>query len=460
MGAYNRPKMILRDDQGSITALCDYERQAVVAAKQEGPGQYTLERPECTFVGGSGTYVPAAPNAPDNFAAIASSSSAVSLSWTDNSTDETGFEIERSFNGTSGWVTLTTTAANVTGYSNTLLAASTQYYYRGRAVNAGGQSAYTAVVSATTDAAGDLEAAILAKYNFLPQDGEGYSILTPSADSRLIYVDPTGGNDGTASSYLLSNLPNVNAWQAPGAVDAYQSVEVAVGQMRQDYPDYLLLKSGEVFTTSNYVRIYSGRSLSERAVVTSYDTGARPSINPTGDFEALRIWNYGNFIAIKSVAVLPTFRDPNHVDFAGWGNTLGGDNNGIQVWTSSSHPVKQGILIEDFHTKYCGSAISCSSDYPDNVLAGQDLIIRRSIIEYSYSEAGHAQGIKGYRYSMLLEDNVLDHNGWLIQSILGDNAREQGQGQSLITTSTVETAAGIISSGITSQRVAPAWESR
>jgi hypothetical protein len=78
-------------------------------------------------------------------------SSEIDLSWTDNSTTETGFKIERSTDNAT-WTQNATVGANVTMYASTGLAATTQYYYRVRAYNAGGNSAYTSSANATTSA--------------------------------------------------------------------------------------------------------------------------------------------------------------------------------------------------------------------------------------------------------------------------------------------------------------------
>jgi arylsulfatase A-like enzyme len=90
------------------------------------------------------------PQAPTNLTATAVSSSQINLSWTDNSNNETGFKVERSKNG-KGFSQLATVGANVTTYSDTGLNRTTTYYYRVRAVNAGGNSAYSNIASATTN---------------------------------------------------------------------------------------------------------------------------------------------------------------------------------------------------------------------------------------------------------------------------------------------------------------------
>lgn len=92
------------------------------------------------------------PAAPSGLTASAVSSSQINLAWVDNSNNETGFKIERSTDGVN-FTLVTTTAANVTSFNDTGLAASTAYTYRVRATNTNGDSANSNTASATTQAA-------------------------------------------------------------------------------------------------------------------------------------------------------------------------------------------------------------------------------------------------------------------------------------------------------------------
>jgi subtilisin family serine protease len=89
------------------------------------------------------------PAAPGGLKAAAASKTQVNLSWADNSSDETGFKVERSTDGVA-YTQLATLQSNSTSYASTSLSGGKKYYYRVRAYNANGNSAYTAVVSATT----------------------------------------------------------------------------------------------------------------------------------------------------------------------------------------------------------------------------------------------------------------------------------------------------------------------
>ncbi len=83
---------------------------------------------------------PAFPNPPAGVTATATSEGTITLAWAD-ATNETGYRLERSLNGTTGWSQVGTPAANATSFSDTGLAENTRYYYRLIALNAAGASA-------------------------------------------------------------------------------------------------------------------------------------------------------------------------------------------------------------------------------------------------------------------------------------------------------------------------------
>jgi tartrate-resistant acid phosphatase type 5 len=89
------------------------------------------------------------PPAPSSLTASAASVSQINLAWADNSPNEDGFKVERSPDGVT-WAQVATTGPNVTTYADTGLSAGTVYWYRVRAGNATGDSAYSNTASATT----------------------------------------------------------------------------------------------------------------------------------------------------------------------------------------------------------------------------------------------------------------------------------------------------------------------
>jgi hypothetical protein len=91
------------------------------------------------------------PNAPSNLSGNAVSATQINLSWTDNSSNETGFSIERcTGNNCANFAQIATVGANVTTFPNTGLTKNTWYRYRVRAFNASGNSAFSNVISEKT----------------------------------------------------------------------------------------------------------------------------------------------------------------------------------------------------------------------------------------------------------------------------------------------------------------------
>mgnify|MGYP000932539476 CR=1 FL=1 len=92
-----------------------------------------------------------APEAPSGPSAVANSSSEIALRWTDNSSNENGFRVEKLQSGE--FVQIASLPANTVTYTDKYLSPSTTYYYRVAAYNAYGTSNYCNQVSVKTDPA-------------------------------------------------------------------------------------------------------------------------------------------------------------------------------------------------------------------------------------------------------------------------------------------------------------------
>jgi hypothetical protein len=80
--------------------------------------------------------------APGNLTAVPSSApTAVTLSWTDNSDNESGFVVERSRRKNGTYETIATVPAGTTLFEDQQVAEGTRYYYRVRAITAKGHTA-------------------------------------------------------------------------------------------------------------------------------------------------------------------------------------------------------------------------------------------------------------------------------------------------------------------------------
>jgi hypothetical protein len=126
---------------------------------------------------------PILPSAPTALAVTTVSGSELKLTWNDNSSNESGFKIERSSNGTDFSV-ISTTAANATEFSNTGLTRGATFHYRVRATNGGGDSDFSGPVSGTT----------------LPNAPAAPTNLTAAAQSatavRLDWIDASNNETG------------------------------------------------------------------------------------------------------------------------------------------------------------------------------------------------------------------------------------------------------------------------
>jgi titin len=74
----------------------------------------------------------------------------VDLAWVDNSTDETGFALQRSVDGGVSWANIATAGPNISAYRDAGASPGTGYLYRVRSFDATRVSAWSNVASATT----------------------------------------------------------------------------------------------------------------------------------------------------------------------------------------------------------------------------------------------------------------------------------------------------------------------
>jgi hypothetical protein len=92
----------------------------------------------------------AALTAPANLAGQAVSTTEISLTWEDRSSNETGIEVERKTGSGGTWSLISTLAADATSFNDPGRTPGTVYVFRVRAVNASGASAYSNEASVTT----------------------------------------------------------------------------------------------------------------------------------------------------------------------------------------------------------------------------------------------------------------------------------------------------------------------
>ena len=147
------------------------------------------------------------PDAPENVSATASGASRIDVSWTAPEGEVTGYEVEWSADGETGWTGVDPAHGGTgTEYGDTGLDGGTTRHYRVRAVNDAGTGEWSAVVSATTvpDAPENVSAtasgASRIDVSWTAPEGEvtGYEVEW-SADGETGWtgVDPAHGGTGT-----------------------------------------------------------------------------------------------------------------------------------------------------------------------------------------------------------------------------------------------------------------------
>jgi len=130
------------------------------------------------------------PLAPSGLTASTISPSQITLAWTDNSSDETGFAIEYSIDGGNNFSELIRVAANVSTYNNIGLNDASTYHYRIFSYNDSGNSAYSNLANATTQ-----------------------TIISNNAptDIKIDNGDADTVEENTASGIIISQLSSIDA---------------------------------------------------------------------------------------------------------------------------------------------------------------------------------------------------------------------------------------------------------
>jgi len=136
--------------------------------------------------------------------------SQVTVNWTDNSNDETGFKVQRSEDGNT-WTTVATVAPNSTSARDTSVGCGKTYSYQVLASSAAGDSAASNVVQAETGAcAGAPSLNQSFDGTALPT---GWTITPNSGNTAWLFNDPkTRGNQtGGAGGFAIADSDNAGS---------------------------------------------------------------------------------------------------------------------------------------------------------------------------------------------------------------------------------------------------------
>ncbi len=254
-------------------------------------------------------------------------------------------------------------------------------------------------------------------------DANGWSIITPSSDSRLIYVS-AAGNDSTAQTYTTAQV-GADPRSPSISVNAYKTLSAAYAQMRAGYPDWVIFRRGDTFTDSITFggNTKGGRNASERWLFTYYGaSGNRPLLTAANwDF-------YGSsaHIALVGLDVHYRRRDPTSTFWVNFTSEF------KVIFSAAINSSAGNILLEDCvfrngQENLVIQGISSGSRLPN-------VDVRRCAVWDANDGTGttahddRSQGIYGaWLQDLVIEECFFDRNGWNQNS----NGTLAGKGRSI-----------------------------
>lgn len=261
------------------------------------------------------------PFAPSNLTALATSKTAIQLTWNDKSSDEEGFEIYRSetFNGP--YTLVTTTAPNATSYTDASgLQQSKVYYYRIRGKKGQAYSDFTSVVSTSTFM-------FSVRINFnrqnnapapwnntarAPEEGRVFSNLrndlNNSSGVNMTIVDnfsgdnPSGMNTGNNSGVYPDNVLRSSWW-----VDAGLVAKLKISNLNRNWT-YSFVFCGSRNGGGDRTSVYSinGKSVSLNASYNTTQTVQIDGVKPDDNgevFVTVELSQYAMFAYLNAMVI-------------------------------------------------------------------------------------------------------------------------------------------------------------
>lgn len=227
----------------------------------------------------------------------------------------------------------------------------------------------------------------------LPLDVNGWTDIptmisgTGYDSSRIVYVDPTNGNDGNATIYDNNDFANM---VEPSSVNAYQTLAGAYAQIRDGYADVMLLKRGEDFGSTNLTLSKSGVSATAPMIYSAYgsDSGARPIMGQ------LNIDGSGStdYLLIAHIQLDDEERSMNGRD-----------------------PMTRVLIEGCYFPPGPGHGASIQDETDSCVNTIDYLALRRNVFAGRYRPSGSGTYVHGIYMenikNLLVEENIFDDNG-------------------------------------------------
>lgn len=209
----------------------------------------------------------------------------------------------------------------------------------------------------------------------------GWTALVLSSDSKQIYVS-TSGSDAN-----------------PGTIGAPKTLSGGIAALRDGFPDYLYLKKGETYPSIQWRK--SGRSATEKMVITSYGSGPRPIIQAAANDQYAIGSVYGG-ANIRNLAIVD-------LDIRAGANSEGA----YELLGAGANLLFEGNVFRrgGYIQGYNGARVS-------NVTFNRNSFLDSN--GYSHAQGFFLSWVDGITF----EENLVDNNGWISPG----NTEVYGQG--------------------------------
>ncbi|MEM8739003.1 MAG: hypothetical protein AAGG38_11085 [Planctomycetota bacterium] len=232
---------------------------------------------------------------------------------------------------------------------------------------------------------------------------DGFTPITPSADSRVVYVSSSRGSDR-------------NHGLSPDA--PLRSVYAGYRRLRHGFPDHLLFFAGDTFAENLGKIDKSGRSAQEPMVFGVYVDPQKPDLPRPIFFSPGESWAFkdfranGSHLVFRGLHLMAPHRDARRPGFNPLALTP-------EQWKHSGLRFlgdAQNITVEDCVLELFKFGLVFQSD-PDHGLM-RNIRLHRVVVADSFGHwdkkiAGHSSGLYAqYIDGLAITDSVFDHNGW------------------------------------------------
>ena len=256
-------------------------------------------------------------------------------------------------------------------------------------------------------------------------DEAGWTVLVPSATSRITYL-ADNGNDSASCTYTLSQIQG-DVFNPSNTITPCKTVNHGLSKLRNGQDDYLLFKRGNTWSNSNTYGIelqtnridnsanlngVRGFSASRKMVIASWAPASAPStVRPkfnisTNEPKGITLqgsYTNGNEPGVSYVALMDL-----HLYFNVCDTCANADSRGIEA---PGGP--RDLLIENMKIERFSLAVYAHGNEEPGVRRVENLTLRRNIFADSFCPQTRCGGLLLDGDHLTIEENFFDHNGFV-----------------------------------------------